>query len=370
MKIMHLIKNYHVNGQKRYKSFACFIAELMNIYKRRDEWKSCKLTKEQESAAKKFMKDNYGKTLPLWWHRLYTNYTGVFDEKYFPEILFSVKLEEILNPHATAFPLGNKAFNPQRLFAGIAPELNVKVPKAYLLDCNGIKWDEDGNVVRCSEIANLLKNAGEVIIKPTLDSTGAKGVRLLNIHGTVDILTGEEVIDIINNYKADFIVQERVRNHESFAKLYPNSINTLRVVTFICNEEIHVAPLSMRIGVGGRYVDNAGIFIGVNRDGSLRDTGFTKTGINRFKEHPDTNVKFEGYKLEGVSDIVNAAVRLHGALPQLQILSWDLGYDENGKVVIIEVNTHSHSLWFPQMVTGESFFGEFTADMYKLLIKK
>jgi D-alanine-D-alanine ligase-like ATP-grasp enzyme len=53
-------------------------------------------------------------------------------------------------------------------------------------------------------------------------------------------------------------------------------------------------------------------------------------------------------------------------LPQLKMLSWDMAYDENGNIVIIEVNTTAQSVWFPQMVTGKSIFGEYTAEMLRL----
>lgn len=369
MKLAHMVKNHHQKGLIRYRAFARFVAELLILNSRRDEWSSCKLTKEQKAAAKKFMKENYGKTIPLWWHRLYTSHTGVFDEKYFPEILFSTKLEEILNPYDTAYPLGNKAFNPQRLFSQIPSELNVRVPKMYMLNCNGAKWDAEGNFVSDSKVNDTLCDVGEVIIKPTLDTTGARGVRLLNIQGTTDALTGESIEEILKKYKADYIIQERVKNNENIRHLYPDAINTLRIITFVCKDGIHIAPIAMRLGMGGKYVDNDGIYIGMTEDGYLNDIGFSRKGMIKYTEHPDTKVKFEGYKIDGVTEMVEAAKKLHSMLPQLKILSWDLTYGADGKIVIIEVNTHSHSLRFPQMMNGKSFFGEHTAEMYSLLKK-
>lgn len=45
------------------------------------------------------------------------------------------------------------------------------------------------------------------------------------------------------------------------------------------------------------------------------------------------------------------------------MLSWDLAYNENGEVVVIEVNTTGQSVWFPQMISGKAIFGEYTAEM-------
>lgn len=52
------------------------------------------------------------------------------------------------------------------------------------------------------------------------------------------------------------------------------------------------------------------------------------------------------------------------------ILSWDLTIDEEGQVVIIEMNSTGQSAWFPQFVNGESLFGENTPQILKLIKNK
>lgn len=84
-------------------------------------------------------------------------------------------------------------------------------------------------------------------------------------------------------------------------------------------------------------------------------------------EHPDTHVKFYGYHIEGVPQMVDAAKRLHGRLPLLKVLSWDMAFNRDLQVIIIEVNTTGQSVWFPQMVTGDSIFGEYTEEMLELI---
>jgi hypothetical protein len=233
-------------------------------------------------------------------------------------------------------------------------------------NCNGICWTDDGRCVGSSDACKMLVDSGEVVIKPTIDTMGARGVRLCNFKNGIDIKSNKTVDEILQEYQSNFIVQRKVINHESINRLYSNSVNTLRVITFITEDGIHLAPLSMRIGIGGRFVDNGGIFIGVNLDGTLYPEGFSKKHIKRYKKHPDTGIVFEGYRIEGVKEITNACMKLHSMLPQLKMLSWDMAYDENGNIVIIEVNTTAQSVWFPQMVTGKSIFGEYTAEMLRL----
>ena len=54
------------------------------------------------------------------------------------------------------------------------------------------------------------------------------------------------------------------------------------------------------------------------------------------------------------------AIRLHERIPQLGIISWDFSINAKKQVTLIEVNTRDQAVWFPQMVNGESFFGEHT----------
>lgn len=57
-------------------------------------------------------KNNYGRSVPTDWHRLYQSYTGVYNVDYFPEILFSTELEPITNPYREAEMLDDKNLLP------------------------------------------------------------------------------------------------------------------------------------------------------------------------------------------------------------------------------------------------------------------
>lgn len=369
MSLLGRVRDYHEKRITVYRHVGLIKGELLNLLHRRNEWKNIRLSPEEKKRAKEFYRKYYGRTVPLFWHRLYKSYTGVFDEKYFPEILFSARLEDKLNPYRVAAPLENKAFIPQKLFSNLDKSMKIRVPYMYCMDLGGTKWDSNGRIISEKEALDILENGGEkeVIIKPVVDTMGGANVSLLKLKDGKDLISGKSCKEIFSKYGQNYIVQERVRNHPSISRLYDKSINTIRVITFVADNKINVAPLAMRIGVSGRVVDNGGIFIGVSEDGSLNSVGYSKKGIVRYDEHPDTKVKFEGYKIEGVPERIEAAKQLHGMIPQLKMLSWDMAFDEEGNVVVIEVNTTGQSVWFPQMVTGKSIFGEYTGEMLKLM---
>ena len=340
--------------------------EIKNIYKKRKIWKQVILTKEQKKQIDEFYIKNYGKKIPYNWHRLYTSYTGKFDYKYVPEYIFSTELEKIGNKRLSVLPLENKNMI-NSLFENKSKY--IEIPKTYLMKINGKFFDSNYNPISKTESINLLNNS--FIIKKSCDSNSGKGVQIVNLKNGYDIKTGIKIDDLLINFDNNFIIQELVKQHECVNKIYEKSVNTLRVVTYITENGYHVAPIVMRIGRGGNEIDNAhagGIFIGVSNDGCLGDTAFTEYQ-EKFSVHPDTNIKFKGYKLPNIDILRNEIIKLHKQLPIVKFISWDIAINDKNKFSLIEVNLHSQAIWINQMAHGKSFFEENTERILKEVAK-
>lgn len=79
------------------------------------------------------------------------------------------------------------------------------------------------------------------------------------------------------------------------------SVNTFRIITYYCNNKVHVSPIALRLGRSNADRDNihyGGICVGVDLDGKLKPTAFSEYG-DTFNEHPDTHIKFEKYVVGG-----------------------------------------------------------------------
>lgn len=87
--------------------------EIKNIVKKKGLWSRIELSEEQEKEIQDFFKCHYGKCFSTKWHRLYQSYTGTYCYDYFPEILFSSKLEPITNPYREAAFFGDKNLLPE-----------------------------------------------------------------------------------------------------------------------------------------------------------------------------------------------------------------------------------------------------------------
>lgn len=325
------------------------------------------LTSEQEKQIDNFFIKNYGKKVPHIWHRHYTAFTGKFDINYFPELLYIPEFEIFMNynrRYATAF-------SDKNILATLAQTVGVKVPHFYVSCAAGCFVDSNYNYISRSEAEHILNNIGEAFIKPTTSSQSGQGCAVINITNGIDTTSGLSVSKIIDNLGDNFVVQERLKCHESISKIYPHSVNTFRIITYRWKDEICHTPFILRIGANGKNLDNAhagGIFIAVNDDGTLHKTAFTEFK-KQYTKHPNTGFCFEGHVIKGVQEMINAAKRMHASIPQLGIYNWDFTIDENGAPVLIEANVMGGGMWIIQFAHGKGLFGERTAEILRWMRK-
>ena len=336
--------------------------------RRKKIYDSVNLSDEQQKEIQDFFEENYGKKIDLRWHKLYQSFTGKYDKKYFPEILFSTMLEPRLSNRKIASLFTDKSM-VELLYKSID---GLYIPSTTLVCCSGIFYDSDRNVITKEFALEILNNCGKKIIKKTVDTSSGRGVLIVNIENGMDIKNNLTVEKLLEQFGNNFIVQELITNSNDIRKIYNKSLNTIRVITYIVDGKLYHLPLAMRVGQNGNEVDNihaGGMFIGVSDNGELMDNAFTEFQ-NIYKEHPDSGVKFKGYKIHGINNVINIAYKCHGRTPHLRMISWDFTIDNNDRVVLIEVNLNGQSIWFPQMANGKSAFGDNTEYMLKLISKK
>lgn len=343
-----------------------WIHEIKNIRKKRILYSELQLKPDQIQEIDKLWQRAYGRKISKDWNRLYQSYTGRFDAQYFPEIIYTTKLEILMNPRHVCRVLSDK-----NLLGILFKDNKVKVPKTFVSNAWGYIYDKSHNVINEEKMLEILKDAGNIVIKPAINTNSGIGITMHNIQNGIDLLSGESINEIISKLNKNYIIQERLVGHSDYAKLYDKSINTIRVITYIVDNSVHHAPLMLRIGCGGKFVDNAhagGIMIGLTDDGILNKEAFGEMQ-DRFYKHPDSGIVFEGYMVPSTLRIINAAKRLHGRIPGIGIISWDFMIDRNENMVLIECNLSSQTIWATQMINGCSFFRDDTEKMVNLISK-
>lgn len=349
-----------------------FIAEWIAILRKKPLYKDIKWTKEQQKQFDEFWKRNYGKKISNRWHRLYESVSGVHRIDYLPEIIYTTKIAPKVNDYTYCKVYADKNLN--ELFYNKRIE-GVRTPEYFIFNNHGRFYDGNRHLISLKKAVEIISDIGEAVVKPTVDSSSGNNVLIVNMIDGKDTRSGITAQEIVKKYKSNFTVQEKIKPNKELSTLYPTSINTLRVISYVCGDKIGVAPISLRLGGGGSEVDNihaGGMSISVAEDGSLAKCAY-RLGYGDssecFESHPDTGVVFDGYKLSFIDRIISAATRLHEMTANIGMVSWDLTLDGDGNIVVVEVNLRGQSVWFPQMLSGQSFYGEDTEKMLQSLKK-
>jgi len=318
-----------------------------------------KLDKEEIKIAKAYWKSKGFKLDNTIWHQYYKGATGKFMKEYIPHDIFSSHIAPSLN---------QKTQWPALLDKNLSYSLfkDFQQPKRIISNINGFYLHDEEIVSELEAVEVCSKCNSRLIVKPSIESGGGFMVNILPIQ---DIDKGEIVEDILNmfkSYKKDFVVQEFVEQSPAMARLNESSLNTLRIMSYLNNDGVHIISSVVRIGNAGKTTDNfksGGVACGVKNTGHLKEIGFIQDGTTLTKTASGAVLK------EVVIPNYNAVLKmvelLHKRVPYFRIISWDIGVDKNNDPILIEYNTYNQSTKIHQIVNGP-LFGDFTEEILSL----
>lgn len=321
------------------------------------------LTKEQMEQIDELYVKNYGSKIPYIWHRHFTAFTGKFDPGYLPELLFIPEFEHFQNLDEKYLHV----YQDKNVLPLMAKLGGVNMPNTILSGSCGILHDADMKEIDQREAANILYDAGEVFIKPSVNSDSGEGCFIVDLEHGKDSISDKSVEEILGSVGTNFVIQEKIRCHESISKIYPTSVNTFRIITYRWKDKVMHMPIIMRVGQGGNYLDNAhagGMFVALDDDGTMHDTAYTEFR-QEYKQHPDTSVIFKGQKIDLLPEVIAAAEKMCTLFPQVGCIHWDFTIDDKGQPTLIEANMRHGGIWIVEMAHGCGPFGELTEEVLR-----
>lgn len=293
-----------------------------------------KLTKEEEKKIDEFWnKYKFAYKNHKMVQRYYTKISGVFNEKYIPEGLMSYYLYRFYDNENYHEAFHNKNYY-EKIFS------DFKRTTVILRRINKLYYDDKYNLLSLNEAYNIISkffmyNNDDLIFKP-IPGGGGSGIKFLNKN-----IDKEKIIEILTNpLNKDFIIEKISKNHISFSVLNENSLNTLRIITFLYEGELSVIAIILRIGSPNERVDNfskGGIACGVNFNGECMSYAFDRHG-NCYTKCKNGFV-LKNHKLLGVNKAIELAKKMHLRVPQFRQISWDIAIDEDENPFLIEFNT-------------------------------
>ncbi len=143
-----------------------------------------------------------------------------------------------------------------------------------------------------------------------------------------------------NLFNGLFLQTEVLKQHKAINSIQSNSINTVRLVTFVTLEGVtEIIIAYMRFGVGDSVVDNfasGGCLVRIDLEsGILEDTGYTgpAEGENEVNMHPDSGFKFAGFKVPYFKEACQAVKDGAEIIPE-RLIAWDVAITPEGPVII------------------------------------
>lgn len=153
------------------------------------------------------------------------------------------------------------------------------------------------------------------------------------------IVSEEDLLAIITGKQ--YIFQTMLVQHAEMSRLYPNSINSIRLVTVrsMKDNKIHVLPSILRMGANGSFVDNTsqgGIACGFDiLTGQLNETGLYKPQFGRLtSEHPNSKVRFSEFKIPFIDKAISQATFFHSMLKNIHSIGWDIAIGPEDPIFI------------------------------------
>ena len=144
-------------------------------------------------------------------------------------------------------------------------------------------------------------------------------------------------------------IEDVIENHPDVAKMYPYSVNTMRMMTMIdAKGEPHVIYAVFKMGRDGRVVDNYGLHGPVDLEtGEFlypAHSGDTTAG-KHYTEHPNTHQPLIGYHVPYMKEAVQMVKKAALVLPQMRYIGWDVAITPNGPAIIEGNNYCAHDFW-------------------------
>lgn len=183
--------------------------------------------------------------------------------------------------------------------------------------------------------------------KPYIGESG-KGIEKINVS---DFNGTKELYDYVMSKEKNFgVIEEVIVQHPQAAKIYPQSLNCLRVVTLVNEGKPHILYAVFKMGNNGGFVDNlenGGLACHFDLDkGEIIGQGHTSALIN-YDAHPATGIKFVGYKLPFMDEVKEMVKKAAMVIPEFRYVGWDVCLTPDGPA-IVEGNDYP-AYDFPQL---------------------
>jgi len=213
--------------------------------------------------------------------------------------------------------------------------------------------------VKFGEFEAWIKRHPVFFAKP---DRGAQGVGIERVN-TCDFACSRDLYKFLQTKKLS-LLEEPIKQHELMDRLSQAAINTIRVVTVLCQDRVDVICTVLRISTI-KPVDNftaGGIAALIDeKTGVVQGAAMSKDGRFTYEYHPVTGQSIIGFKIPYWTKVLETVRRAALMVPDVRTVGWDVAISETGPVLIEGNDNWGYTLW--QLPCGHGL--KHVLDRYK-----
>ncbi len=202
-------------------------------------------------------------------------------------------------------------------------------------------WSRADASLTAEALAVFCRGKGPLFVKPLEGSSGV-GVERVEPEDFADTAA---FLGRLKG-KGDCIVEETVVQHEEMARLYPGSVNTVRIATLLGDKAEGIVYAFLRIG-NGRVMDNidaGGMAARVDlQTGTLNSVAADKKG-REYARHPLTDTQIPGFQVPYFEEAKAMCLEAMRVVPQVRFVAWDVAITRDGPLLIEGNSFPSHAV--------------------------
>lgn len=302
------------------------------------------VSRKVKKTIKEYSKRRFGKKSYWPYLAYYSEIRGEFVEGWIPYDYFRFKFIPRMNP-LPAGEMDFKSFDYQ-LFDDFAL-------RPLFIYINNMYYDADLQWVKETDVMSFFSKYGDdIVIK---EDTSYGGLQ-------VKVIPATEFTKDSLKRGVNYVIQPCLKQHENLSKVYPHSVNSIRVNTFLTREGTPVVKcMWLRFGADGSRVDNVtsgGDYLYVHLDGTPEkmtyDPFYSQPITDR---HKNTGFVFSEIEIPSFKKVLEKCKQAHLKFPYARVIAWDVGIDTEGVPRLLEWNLQN-----PDFTTVASKWGPFWPD--------
>lgn len=204
--------------------------------------------------------------------------------------------------------------------------------------------------IRTSTPEDLEKfmNKYQAVMAKKTDAMMGDGVERIDYKDVKDF----KVLHTKLSNQGQYLIEEYFIQHEEMSALYPESVNTLRMITFFDGKDVHVLEGVLKIG-NGSALDNfaaGGMYTLLDEKGVAQYAAFDKN-TDVHTKHPVTGKDIIGFQVPLYDLLIETLDRAARVVPEIQYVGWDVAIGQNS-IAIIEGNYNTGVFQMKPSITG------------------